>query len=603
MAGEHEHEEERGHDHEHGEEVMWAGLLALSLAGLAAYLAGLSEVGLLALGAASVGVSVRFIYMTLFKRKFSVDLLMAVAGFTLLWTGLIKEGLVVMALYGAAELAEERAEKLAVRRLEGLRKLIPRRATVDREGALVEVSVDEVKPGDKLFVKRGEAVAADMKLITPGVFDMSHVTGEPGPVEVEPGRVVPSGSVNLGDPVRGIVVRSPKESFLQRLVEEALEAAERKGMIQRMIERLAPPMTVIVLGAFAAASLALGPERGVAVLLAGCPSAFIVSSGYSTALTIASLATRGVVAKGGRTLEAAGKVRVAILDKTGTVTEATMRPALVLPPPGMGEGRFLSLVASLARASLHPASRSLAAAAQGGLPVEEVGEVPGAGVEGVVAGVRVALGSRSFVGAGVAAGCPGGMRPLYARVDGGVGVVCLEEGVDPAAARAVRELKDLGLHVVLASGDSRERVEAAARELGVDEFYSDMKPHDKARLVEEYRSRRGAVLFAGDGINDVEAIAKADVGVAVGSLEAVASAADAAIPRGAPGVPRLVRAGRAYTKALAASFAVAAAIKVVAAVGGLSGALSPILVALIGDDGSTLAGLASATVLLLKGSR
>ena len=600
MASEEEIEER---SEERGEEVVWAALLAGSLAGLAVYLAGFEGVARAVLGLASLGVAARFAYMILVERRFSVDLLMAVAGFTLLWTGLVKEGLVVMALYGAAELAEERAERLAVRRLEGLRRLIPRRATLDRQGRLVEVSVDEVKPGDTLLVKRGEAVAADMKLLTPGVFDMSHVTGEPGPVEVAPGSVVPSGSVNLGDPVRGVVVRSPRESFLQRLVEEALEAAERKGRVQRLIERLAPPMTFAVLGAFAAASLALGPERGVAVLLAGCPSAFIVSSGYSTALTIASLATRGVVAKGGRTLEAAGRVRVAILDKTGTVTEATMRPALVLPPPGVGEGRFLSLIASLARASLHPVSRSLAAAAQGGLPVEEVREVPGAGVEGVVAGVRVAIGSRSFVGAGSAAGCPQGMRPLYARVDGGVGVVCLEEGVDPAAARAVRELREMGLRVVLASGDSRERVEAAARELGVDEFYSDMKPHDKARLVEEYRRRYGPVLFAGDGINDVEAIAKADVGVAVGSLEAVASAADAAIPRGAAGVPRLVRAGRAYTAALAASFAVAAAIKVVAAVGGLSGALSPILVALIGDDGSTLAGIASATAILLRGAR
>lgn len=575
--------------------LTWHALIAGGAATAALALAGMEALGGAALAALSALLLARFAYIAL-RGGFSVDLLMSIAGFVLLRHGMILEGGIIMALYGVAELSEEYAERYALRRLEGLRRILPRRALVDEGGKLVEVDVDRVKPGDVVAVRKGEAAPVDLKLSTPGVFDLSHVTGEPGPVEVPPGFVVPSGSVNLGDPVRGVAVRPPRDSFMQRLVREALEAVERKARVQRLLERLAPYLTALVLTVFAAAHVYLGGVRAVSILLAGCPSAFIVSSGYSTAMSIALLAKSGVVVKGGQVLEAGGRVRAVILDKTGTVTIARPRVALVKPPPGLGEERFLALASSLAAASLHPLSRSLASAAGSRLPVSGVREAPGLGVSGVVDGVEVFIGRVD----GEAPECPEGLKSVHVKVDGGVGVICLEEALDPSAARAVGELKSMGLRVALASGDSRERVERIAKALGVDEFYAEAKPEDKARLVEEYRAKYGPVLFAGDGINDLVAIAKADVGVAVGGIEAAADAADAVSPAGAAGVSKLLKASRLYSRAIKASFAVAAAVKVATAAGGLAGALNPVIVALLGDDGSTMAGLAVATLILAR---
>lgn len=556
---------------------------------------GYTNAGEALLAAISTLLLARFFYIIL-GRGFSVDLLMSIAGFVLLKHDLILEGGIIMALYGIAGLSEEYAEGYALRKLEGLRRLLPRRALVEKGGKLVEVDVNEVKPGDVVMVRRGEAAPVDLRLLSPGVFDLSHVTGEPDPVDAPAGSVVPSGTVNLGDPVKGVATRPPSDSFMQRLVAEALEAVERKASVQRLLERIAPYITILVLAAFTVAHLQLGGVRAVSILLAGCPSAFIVSSGYSTAMSIALLAGMGVVVKGGQVLESAGRVRVVVLDKTGTVTTARSRVSIVKPPPGVDEGRFLSLASSLASASLHPLSRSLASAASGRLPVSGVRETPGVGVQGVVDGVEVFIGRVD----GEAPRCPEGLKALHVRVNGGVGVICLEEVVDPSAPRAVRELKSMGLRVVLASGDSRERVEKVARALGVDEFHAEMKPEDKARLVEEYRNRYGPVLFAGDGLNDLVAIAKADVGVAVGNIEATADAADAVSPGGALGVSRLLRASRLYSRALAYSFALAAGIKLVAAGGGLAGLLDPVIVALIGDDGSTMAAVAVATLIVAR---
>ncbi len=572
--------------------ILWYSLLAsgVSIAVLARL--GYTQAGEALLAAVSAMLLARFAYVVL-RRGFSVDLLMSIAGFVLLRHGLVLEGGIIMTLYGVAELSEEYAEGYALRKLEGLRRLLPRRALVERGGKLVEVQVDEVRPGDVVMVRRGEATPVDIRLLSPGVFDLSHVTGEPDPVEAGPGVEVPSGAVNLGDPVKGVATRPSRDSFMQSLVAEALEAVERKASVQRLLERIAPYVTLAVLAAFTVAHIQLGGVRAVSILLAGCPSAFIVSSGYSTAMSIALLAGMGVVVKGGQILESAGRVRVVVLDKTGTVTTARSRVSLVKPPPGVDEGRFLSLASSLASASLHPLSRSLAS---GRLPVTGVKETPGVGVHGVVDGVEVFIGRVD----GDAPRCPEGLKALHVRVGGGVGVICLEEVVDPSAPRAIKELKSMGLRVILASGDSRERVEKVARALGVDGFHAEMKPEDKARLVEEYRRRYGPVLFAGDGLNDIVAIAKADVGVAVGNIEAAADAADAVSPVGAPGVARLLRASRLYSRALAYSFALAAGIKVFAASGGLAGLLDPVIVALIGDDGSTMAAVAVATLIVAR---
>ena len=581
----------------------WITYGLVAVAGLVLLIADYEYVGKAALAVIVAVTAARFLYMV-YKKKFTVDLLMAVVGAITLYYGYLLEGLVIMVLYSIAELVEHAAESYARRRLERLTELVPRRAALVDGGVPREVPVEELRPGNVVLVRRGEAVPADGVLLDNGLFDASVVTGEAEPLELRPGDSVESGYVNLGNPARVRLVRSPNESTLQRMVKTALEALEAKARLQRFVEKIAPPMTILVLGSFAILLYTLGPLRSLPLLLAGCPSAFIVASGYSTAFTIASLARAGIVAKGGRALESAARVRVVVFDKTGTLSLGRLRLASYKPPAGMSESEFLRVAVSAASASAHPISKAIAASVRERVPVQRVREYPAKGLEAEVNGYNVLLGSRRLLEErGYDAPhnpCGEGYTPVYVAVNGSVGYLCLEEEIDPAAYRVISRVKGLGCHVVILSGDRRERVEKTAKQLDVDEYYYEARPEDKLEKIKELRAKYGPVAVVGDGINDMEALAASDLGVAVGNIDAVNTVADVSLVSGIQGVPRILSQARRYLRALYASIAVAAAIKITIIGLGIAGKIPLILAALLGDDGSTVAAILTATMLLMK---
>lgn len=540
---------------------------------------------------------VRFILFVSRKGRFTPDILMSTVAIVTSLTGNWFEGSIVMVLYSIAELMEEAAEELAKRRLTGLIKLVPSRVEVLRGGRAEKASISEVKPGDIVYVRKGEAVPVDGILLDRGVFDTKFVTGEPVPVELQPGDAVASGFINVGSPVRVRAVKLPSESTLQRLVEASLEFLERKSRVERLVERITPPMTVLVLSASLAAFWLYGIPGLVSVLVAGCPSAYIISASTSTMLTVAALARRGVVVKGGPPLEASKRVRAVVLDKTGTLTLGSPKLAKIVPE-GMEE-EVLSLAASAALASLHPLSRAIISEARArGItprPPEDAEEYPGKGVRARVDGRVVMLGSKGFVGYQGNAECDGPI--VYVASDGLKGYLCFRDEVTEDAVKTVKTLKSMGLRVVLASGDKRENVERAARRVGVEEYYYSMKPDDKVALVERLRRETGGVAMVGDGVNDIEALAAADLGIAVGSIDVVADVADAVVSRISQ-VVEVVRSGRAYYNAVIIAFVTASLIKAVAIVGGISGVLPLWLVAFLGDDGSTITGVAFSAVAI-----
>ncbi len=519
------------------------------------------------------------------EREFTVDLLMLIVALVTLTHGIIVEGLIVLILYAAAELIEGAVEGLARRRVEGLLRSIPRKATVVREGRIKRIDLENVRPGDEIIVSVGDTVPVDGSALSQALVDLSIVTGESEPVDVSPGDTIPSGATVIEGPLRLRASKRPDESFLQSLVNEALEALEEKPGVTRLLERLAPAITAVVIGLWIGAYFIVGPKLSLAILLAGCPSAFIIGSSFSASLSVARLARHGVLSRGGSPFEKALQVDTVVIDKTGTLTE--------LSPAINGDERLLQEirkhVAPVAAASRHPVSKVFAALGGESSP-EYVREIPGKGIVGVVQGVKVAImqGPRLECG-----------RSVRIMIGDTTRDVCLTETPTPWARRLVEYLKANGLKVVMASGDKRESVERIARILGIDEYYGEMKPHDKALLIEKLQKKGRKVMFIGDGVNDTLALAKSYLGVAVGTLSLTSSVADITAPGGPKQVLEALEEARNYRTSLYSGFITAAGVKILVALLGLTGALSLPLVALLGDDGSTLVAVAAGAIAVL----
>ena len=575
-------------------ELSSASVIAMELTGTGGVIPSyiLSAIGLVLL--------VRFLVMLGHERVYTPDVLMSAVALATALTGYWKEGAIVMILYSIAEIMEETAEKLALRRLTGLIRIIPDTVEVVVGGVVRRVRSSEVKPGDIVLVRRGEAVPVDGILLDRGTFDTRYITGESDPVSLNPGDPVVSGYINLGDPVKIRALKRAGDSTLQRIVSISLEFLERKSRIERLVESISPPLTVAVLTVSLAAFEAFGIYGLVSVLVAGCPSAYLISSASSTMLAIAVMARRGIIVKGGVPLETSRNVRTVVLDKTGTLTLGKPRLKAVKTPMGIDTGDMLRLAASAAVASRHPLSMVIVSEARRrGIevkPPSRVKEYPGKGLEAVVNGEIVKIGSRTFIGFDDSYTCDGPV--VFVSTSSGKGYLCFEDEVREEARWVVESLRRRGVRVVIASGDKKVNVEKVAKAIGVDEYYYEMSPEDKLKLISRFKSNNGKVAMVGDGINDLEAMAAADLGVAIGDIDVVADVADVVIPR-LGSLTSVLDAGKTYFNALMLAFAAATLIKAIAIAGGFTQTIPLWAVAFLGDDGSTITGVIVAASLFM----
>ena len=545
----------------------------------------------------------RFYFFIKYKALFTPDILMATVALVSSYTGYYREGFIVMILYSIAEIVEEVAEEIAIRRLTATSKIVPDRVLVVRDEGVVEVETEKIEPGWILMIRRGEAVPVDGILLEPGVFDTRYITGEPIPRSFEKGEPVASGYINAGDAVKVYATKKAEESTLQLVISYSRKIVEAKSSIQRLIERMMPYLTVLVIASSIIAYTSYSIRGLVSVLIAGCPSAYLLSSSVSVLASVAIAARRGIVIKESKYLERANKVRVVVFDKTGTLTLGSPQLVEIRAPAGYREEEVLRLAASTASASVHPLSRAIVREAEKRrlkIPIpRRIRDIPGKGVEAYVDGVRVKIGSKSFVGySELEVSCNG--ATVYVGVDGSVGYLCFKDVVESGARKIVDMLKSSGMKVIIASGDKKSNVEEVARELGVDEYYYELSPQKKLELIENLREKYGYVAMVGDGVNDLEALASADIGIAVGDLDLVIETADVVVNR----IERVVdvfRSSKAYILALLAAFSIASIIKIVAIIGGFSGVMPLWLVVLLGDDGATLASLAVSTSVLTYG--
>jgi Cu+-exporting ATPase len=489
---------------------------------------------------------------------------------------------VIITLVLLGQVMELRARARTSGAIRSLLNLAPKTARrIEPDGREVDVPVDEVRVGDLLRVRPGEAVPADGVVEQgTGAVDESMISGEPMPVEKAPGAPLTGGTINGNSALVMKAERVGQSTLLARIVRLVAQAQRSRAPIQGLADAVASWFVPIVM-AIAVLSfiawMAVGPEprlayalvAAVSVLIIACPCALGLATPMSIMVGVGRGATAGVLIKDAEALETLGRVDTVVLDKTGTLTEG--KPSLVdvvanlgVGSDGFDERTLLSLAAGLERGSEHPlASAVLAGAETRGVrpiePVSDVQAVPGRGIIGRVDGREVAVGTSDLLeGRGVAVDGAWlvqaealrvkGETILLVAIDGRLaGLLTVADPVKATSADALRSLHAMGVQVAMLTGDAEATARAVAGPLGIDRVIAGVLPEAKAAEIERLKAEGRIVAMAGDGINDAPALAAANVGIAMGTGSDVAiETAGATLVRGDLGaLVRALRLGRA----------------------------------------------------------
>ena len=447
----------------------------------------------------------------------------------------------------------------SIKKLMGLK---PKTATVLQEGREIELPIDEVEPGDMILVRPGERVPVDGRVASgASAVDESMLTGESIPVDKGPGDQITGGTINKNGALTFVAERVGADTALARIIKLVEDAQGSKAPIARMADVISGIFVPVVFGiaiVAAAAWLIAGHTAVfaltifVAVLTIACPCALGLATPTAIMVGTGKGAELGILIKSGEALETAGKLNVVVFDKTGTITEG--RPVLtdLLPAPGVEEKGLLGMAAAAEKASEHPLGEAIVAAAAARdlrLPrVDSFQALPGRGIEALIEastgnGDFLLGNARLMAEKGVDTSAlvqraqllaSEGKTPMYAAYEGKpVGLIAVADVVKQGSAPAIARLHEMGIRTVMITGDSRPTAEAIARQVGIDRVLAEVLPGDKAAEVARLQTGGKLVAMVGDGINDAPALAKADVGIAIGSGTDVAmESADIVLMRG-----------------------------------------------------------------------
>ena len=415
-------------------------------------------------------------------------------------------------------------------------------ALLDADGTERRVPSDQLAVGDRFVVRPGEKLATD-GVVEEGrsAVDASLLTGESVPVEVSPGDEVTGATVNAGGRLIVRASRVGADTALAQIARLVTEAQTGKAPVQRLADRVSAVFVPIVI-ALAVATLGfwLGSGEGatyaltaaVAVLIVACPCALGLATPTALLVGTGRGAQLGLLIKGPEVLESTRRVDTIVLDKTGTVTTGEMSVRQVIAGPGTDETEALLVIGALESASEHPIARAIAAAAsrRGELPsLAEFTNIEGLGVEGIVAGRYVLVGRPRLLAErglampaelerALAAAAGRGETAIAAGWDGSMrAVIAVADTVKPTSAEAVRRLRELGLRPILLTGDNRRTAEAVAAEVGIAEVIAEVLPEEKSAVIARLQAEGATVAMVGDGVNDAPALARADLGLAIGT--------------------------------------------------------------------------------------
>ncbi len=481
---------------------------------------------------------------------------------------------VIVTLILLGRLLEARAKGRTSEAIKRLVNLQARTARVRRDGTSIDLPIGSVAAGDLVEVRPGERIPVDGEVIEGDSFvDESMITGEPIPVAKSAGSPVVGGTVNQAGAFAFRATAVGGHTVLAQIIRMVEEAQGSKLPIQTLVDQVTMwfvPAVMAVAAVTVAAWLAFGPSpaltfalvNGVAVLIIACPCAMGLATPTSIMVGTGRGAELGILFRKGEALQLLKDARAVAVDKTGTLTEG--KPALtdLELTAGFTRPDALALVAAVEAKSEHPIARAIVeAAAHDGLALPAVADfesVTGFGVRAVVDGRRVEIGADRYMvqlGHDVAVFAQvadrlgsEGKSPLYAAIDGKLAaIIAVADRIKDTTPAAIAAMHDLGLKVVMVSGDNARTAKAIAARLGIDEVVAEVLPNEKVDAVRRLKARYGKVAFVGDGINDAPALAEADVGLAIGTGTDIAiEAADVVLMSGSlSGVPNAIALSKA----------------------------------------------------------
>ena len=478
----------------------------------------------------------------------------------------------ILTLITVGKMLEARSKGRTTDALKSLMKLAPKTATILRNGQEAEVSIDQVRKGDVFVVRPGENIPVDGTVLE-GVsaVNESALTGESIPVDKNPGDPVSAATVNQSGFLKCEATRVGEDTTLSQIIQMVSDAAATKAPIAKIADRvsgvfvpavIAIAAVTILVWLLTGQTIGFALARGISVLVISCPCALGLATPVAIMVGNGMGARHGIMFKTAVSLEETGKAEIVALDKTGTITSGEPRVTDIVPAEGISREELLTLAYALERKSEHPLARAILAEAEArgleaGQDAEEFQALPGNGLSALWMGQRLTGGNLKFI-SGIAkipeeirtkaeALAEDGKTPLFFTRDGQLaGIIAVADVIKEDSPRAVKELQNMGIRVVMLTGDNERTARAIGRQAGVDEVIAGVLPEGKESVIRELK-KKGKVAMVGDGINDAPALTRADMGIAIGAGTDIAiDAADVVLMKSRlSDVPAAIRMSRA----------------------------------------------------------
>ena len=447
----------------------------------------------------------------------------------------------ILTLITVGKMLEARSKGKTTDALKSLMKLAPKTAVLLQDGQEVTVSIEEVQTGDIFVVRPGENIPVDgIVLEGNSAVNEAALTGESIPVDKAEGDKVSAATVNQSGFIKCRATRVGEDTTLSQIIQMVSDAAATKAPIAKIADRVSGifvpavitiAVITIIVWLIAGQSVGFALARGISVLVISCPCALGLATPVAIMVGNGMGAKNGIMFKTAVSLEETGKMQIVALDKTGTITSGEPKVTDMIPAEGISEEELLGFAYALERKSEHPLAHAILQEAQERrLDAEEVEDfqaVPGNGLSAVLAGKTIYGGNKKFIQTktSVDAGtlkkaedlAAEGKTPLFfAKEDQLIGIIAVADVIKEDSPKAVKELQNMGIHVVMLTGDNERTAKAIGRQAGVDEVIADVLPDGKEAVIRKLK-KKGKVAMVGDGINDAPALTRADMGIAIGA--------------------------------------------------------------------------------------
>ena len=477
----------------------------------------------------------------------------------------------ILALITVGKMLEARSKGKTTDALKGLMKLAPKTAVVIRGEKEVQVSIEQVQKGECFVVKPGENIPVDGEVIEGNsAVNESALTGESIPVDKAVGDKVSAATVNQSGYLKCRATRVGEDTTLSQIIQMVSDAAATKAPIAKIADRVSGvfvPMVItiavltIIVWLIAGQSIGFALSRGIAVLVISCPCALGLATPVAIMVGNGMGARNGIMFKTAVSLEETGKMQIVALDKTGTITSGEPKVTDIIPAAGVTEDTLLKYAYALENKSEHPLARAiLEKAKEENAGIEEVTgfqALPGNGLTAILDGHTLYGGNHTFISSKVSVDgdiqkkaeklAEAGKTPLFfGNEDRLLGVIAVADVIKEDSPQAIKELQNMGIHVVMLTGDNERTAKAIGQQAGVDEVIAGVLPEGKEQVIRKLKEK-GKVAMVGDGINDAPALTRADMGIAIGAGTDVAiDAADVVLMKSRlSDVPAAIRMSRA----------------------------------------------------------